>query len=219
MAPTLLGKKIGMTQVFREDGRIVPVTVVEAGPCVVTQVKRKASDGYDALQIGLGSRRPHVANAGHRHTATKPETGHARKAGVAPPRFVREIPWDGTGDVKAGEPVTCSVFEGVKYVDVVGTSKGRGFAGVMKRWGFHGGPASHGQSDRERAPGSIGSNTDPARVLKGKKMGGHMGHVRRTAQNLELVRVDAARACLLIKGAVPGPNGGWVIVRKAKKRA
>ncbi len=218
MVPTLLGKKIGMTQVYLADGQAVPVTVVQAGPCTVVQVKREATDGYNALQIGIGSRRPH--GSPKRHSATKPATGHAKKSGVDPACRLREVPWDGQGEVKPGQPVTCQVFEGVRYVDVVGTSKGRGFAGVMKRHGFHGGPATHGQSDRARAPGAIGGgNSDPSRVWKGKKMPGQMGNVRRTARNLEVVRVDAERSVLLIKGAVPGPNGGWLLVRKAKTKS
>ncbi len=215
MGPALLGRKIGMTQIYLEDGKVVPVTVIQSGPCVVTQVKREASDGYNAVQIGLGARRPHDGK--RRHTASKAETGHAKKAGVEPPRMTREVPWDGKGEVQPGQQLSCRIFEGVRYVDVIGTSKGRGFAGVVKRYGFHGGPATHGQSDRHRAPGAIGGgNADPSRVWKGKKMPGHMGSVRRTVRNLEVVRVDADRAVLLVKGAVPGPNGGWLFVRKAK---
>lgn len=212
---TLLGKKIGMTQIYLADGKVVPVTVIASGPCVVTQVKRQATDGYDAVQIGLGTRKRF--QAGRRHTATKAATGHAKKAGVEPARMIREIPWDGKEEVQPGQQITCKIFEGIKFVDVVGTSKGRGFAGVVKRHGFHGGPATHGQSDRERAPGAIGGgNSDPSRVWKGQRMPGHMGSVRRTARNLELVRVDAEKSLLLVKGAVPGPNGGYLIVRKAK---
>ena len=215
MVQTLLGRKVGMTQVYLEDGRAVPVTVIQSGPCVVTQVKREATDGYNALQIGYGVLKAY--NPKKRHTASKAETGHAKKAGVEPSRMVREIPWDGKDEVKPGQQITCQVFEGVRFVDVVGTSKGRGFAGTVKRYRFRGGPATHGQSDRERAPGAIGGgNSDPSRVWKGKKMPGHMGSVRRTARNLELVRVDAAKSILLVKGAVPGPNGGWLVVRKAK---
>ena len=215
MGQTLLGKKIGMTQIYLEDGRVVPVTVIQSGPCVVTQVKREATDGYNAIQIGYGELKAH--NPKKRHTASKAATGHAKKAGVEPCRMIREIPWDGKEEVKPGQPITCQAFEGIRFVDVVGTSKGRGFAGAVKRYGFHGGPATHGQSDRERAPGAIGGgNSDPSRVWKGKKMPGHMGSVRRTARNLELVRVDAAKSLLLVKGAVPGPNGGWLVIRKAK---
>ena len=215
MGPALIGRKIGMTQIFLEDGRIVPVTVIESGPCVVTQVKRQETDGYNALQIGFGTRKPFDSK--RLHSAPKPETGHAKKAGVQPPRRTREVSWDGQGDVKAGQQLTCKIFEGIRYVDVVGTSKGRGFAGVVKRYRFRGGPATHGQSDRERAPGAIGGgNSDPSRVWKGKKMPGHMGNVRRTARNLQLVRVDVERSVLLVRGAVPGPNGGWLLVRKAK---
>lgn len=215
MTPTLLGRKIGMTQIYLADGSSVPVTVVQAGPCVVVQVKRKATDGYDALQIGAGARKPH--GSGKATAATKPATGHAKKAGLAvPPRLLREIPWDGQGEFKAGQELTCKLFEGIQYVDVVGTSKGRGFAGVVKRHGFHGGPTTHGQSDRTRAPGSIGNNTDPARVVLGKKMAGHMGAKRSTVRSLQVVKLDAERSVLLLRGAVPGPNGGWVLVRKAK---
>lgn len=217
MGQTLIGKKVGMTQIYLEDGKAVPVTVLQAGPCVVTQVKRLAKDGYNALQIGYGERRPHDGK--RPHTATKAATGHAKKAGVAPPHMLREVPWDGEGEVKPGQQITCEIFKDVRYVDVVGTSKGRGFAGVMKRHGFHGGPATHGQSDRARAPGAIGGgNSDPSRVWKGKKMPGHMGNVRRTARSLQVVRVDAGKSILLVRGAVPGPNGGWIVVRKAKTR-
>ncbi len=226
MSQTLIGRKIGMTQIYREDGRAVPVTLVESGPCVVTQVKREKADGasrpngYNALQIGFGALKPFDARSTRRHGATKPQSGHAKKAGVTPPERTLEVPWDGQGEVKAGQQLTCKMFEGVKFVDVTGTSKGRGMAGVVKRYKFGGGPATHGQSDRQRAPGSIaGGNSDPSRVWKGKRMPGHMGAVRRTVRNLELVRIDADRSLLLIHGAVPGPNGGWLIVRKSKTKS
>ena len=220
MSQTLIGRKIGMTQIYLEDGKAVPVTVVEGGPCVITQIKRESTDGYNALQIGFGALKAFDAKSSRRHAATKPESAHAKKAGVEPPRRIREIPWDGKGEVTPGQQITCKVFEGVKFVDVTGTSKGRGMAGVVKRYKFGGGPATHGQSDRQRAPGSIaGGNSDPSRVWLGKRMPGHMGAVRRTVRNLELVRIDADRSLLLIQGAVPGPNGGWLIVRKSKTKA
>lgn len=229
MSQTLIGRKIGMTQIYTQDGKCIPVTLVESGPCVVTQIKRETTDGYNALQIGLGSykrksfTRPML---GHQIPKTPGQNPEARKKHLTDEaksfrsvRIIREIPWDGQGEVQPGQQITCKVFEGVKFVDVTGTSKGRGMAGVVKRYRFRGGPATHGQSDRERAPGSIaGGNSDPSRVWKGKKMPGHMGAVRRTVRNLELVRIDADKSLLLIQGAVPGPNGGWLIVRKSKTK-
>jgi large subunit ribosomal protein L3 len=205
MIKGILGKKRGMTQVFREDGEVVPVTVIQAGPCVVTQVRTVSRDGYEAVQLGF--------EEGKR--LNKPLKGHLRKTGSF--RYLREVPVEGLGDLQVGQRVDVSLFKAGELVDVIGTSKGRGFAGVVKRHGFRGGPRTHGQSDRLRAPGSIGSNTFPGRVIKGKRMAGHMGNERVTVRNLEVVQVDTQRNLLLVKGAVPGPNNGLLILRKTGK--
>ncbi|MFH1022415.1 MAG: 50S ribosomal protein L3 [Planctomycetota bacterium] len=210
MISGLLGKKVGMTQVFGEGGCHIPVTVLQAGPCVVMQVKSSKTDGYNALQLGFQDRR--------RKTVTRAAQGVARKAGTEPKRFIREVGWDGADEVKAGQPVTLDTLEGVFYVDVSGIMKGRGFAGVMKRHGFAGGSATHGQSDRPRAPGSIGRQCSISKgVPKGKRMPGHMGSVPSTAKNLAIVQVDKGNNVLVVKGAVPGPNGGFVIIRRSAK--
>jgi len=201
----LIGKKIGMTQMFRPDGRAEAVTAVEAGPCMVTQVKTMANDGYDALQIGFGERR-HL---------NKPLEGHLRKTKKL--RYLREVLVGEPSNVQVGQQIDASLFQPGDLVDVTGTSKGRGFAGVVKRHGFHGGPKTHGQSDRHRAPGSIGSGTTPGRVLKGLKMAGHMGNARVTVQNLEVLEVDQDRNLLLLKGAVPGARNSLLIIRLSEK--
>ena len=205
----LLGRKIGMTQIFNEKGAVVPVTVVECGPCVITQIKTVETDGYMALQLGFADKKA--------KRVIQSEAGHAKKANTAAKRFVREIPWDGKDEVKLGQPLTVDVFKDIKWVDVIGTMKGRGFAGVVKRHHFAGGPKTHGQSDRHRAPGSIGGSAWPSRVRKGMRMGGHLGASRSTVRDMELVKIDAERNLLLIKGGVPGPNGGFVIVRQTNK--
>ena len=199
---SILGKKLRMTQVFDDEGRRIPVTVVEAGPCPVLQVKTQDRDGYQALQIGFG--------AGPK-TPPKARTGHAKKAKVDAPRWVREIPHPG-GDVEMGGQITVGDFEEVKKVDVVGITKGRGFAGTIKRWGYGRGPASHG-SKNIREPGSTGQGTYPGKVFKGKKMAGHLGHERVTVKNLDLVRIEKDKNLLLIRGAVPGPSGGLLMIR------
>jgi len=207
MVSSLLGKKIGMTQVFTETGESVPVTVIQAGPCVVLQVKSEDKDGYSAVQLGFDDKKP--------ARGKKPEIGHAEKAGTAPKRFIKEV----EGDVEQYEPgqqVTVDIFDDVAVVDVTGTTKGAGFAGVMKRWGFHGLGASHGTSKAHRSPGGIGRAASPSHIVKGTRMGGQMGVCRRTTRNLSLVRVDKERNVLLIKGSTPGPNGGYVVVRKSK---
>jgi len=210
MVTMLLGKKLGMTQAFDDKGEMRPVTALQVGPCVVMQVKTADKDGYTALQLGFQDKKD-------KH-ATKPEIGHARKhANTSPKRFVGEVPWDGQGEVKPGDVLTLGELEGIELVDVTATSKGRGFQGVVKRHGFHGGPKTHGQSNRLRAPGSIGMSASPSRVLKGMKMAGHMGHVRSTIQNLKVVALDADSHTLLVEGPVAGPSGGFVIVQKAKK--
>ena len=192
----LLGKKIGMTQVFADDGAMLPVTVIQAGPCRVMQVKSKSSDGYDAIQLGFDDRR--------RKSATKAESGHARAAKTEPKRFIREVRPLDAEKLELGQVVTVEMFKDVKSVDVIGTTKGKGFQGGMKRYGFHGHPASHGASKDHRAPGSIGSNTDPGHTRRGTRMAGHMGHARFTVANLRVVRVDAEKNLLLLRGAVPG---------------
>lgn len=209
MITNLYGRKIGMTQVFDDTGTMVPVTVIQVGPCTVLQVKTGETDGYAALQLGLDEKKG--------KNTTAPELGHAKKAGVAPPRLVREIPWDGEGEIKAGDKLTVEEFKDLSYVDVVGTTKGRGFAGVVRRHGFSGGPKTHGQSDRHRAPGSIGNSAWPARVWKGMRMAGQYGNVRRTIHGLKVVEVDVEKNLMLVKGAIPGPNGGYVEVRRGLK--
>jgi large subunit ribosomal protein L3 len=210
MAPGILGKKVGMTQVYRPDGRVVPVTVLKVGPCVVVQRKLAATDGYDAVQLGLVEFvKPARIN--------RPLTGHFKKAGVEGVKFLRELRVKGGNgeDFKAADRVLAEEFRPAEKVDVIGVSKGRGFAGLIKRHHFRGGAASHG-SMFHRAPGSIGSSSYPSRVFKGMRMAGHMGHERVTVRNLEVVEVHAEENLILVKGAVPGPNGGYVVVRRAK---
>ncbi|MHA1570736.1 MAG: 50S ribosomal protein L3 [Alphaproteobacteria bacterium] len=209
MPVSLLGKKIGMSQTYLDDGRVVPVTVIQAGPCRVVQVKTRERDGYEAVQVGFGVRK--------RQRTTKPLIGHYHKAKCEPAEWLRELPMPEGDAPEPGQTLTVAAFEGVPMVDVTGTTKGRGFAGVVKRWGFAGGPATHGCSKRHRAPGSIGMAASPDRaVLKGKKMAGHMGCRNRTVRHLEVVAIDTERSLLLVKGAVPGPNGGHVIIRESK---
>ena len=226
MVQAILGKKIGMTQVFTERGTVVPVTVIEAGPCIVTHIKTAEKDGYEAVQIGFEEAKA--------QRIKRPERGHLKAAlgdnilNIEKPkkpedqlmalRHLREVQADNIGDYKIGDRIVAgSVFAAGERVDVIGTSKGKGFQGVMKRHHFHGGPATHGQSDRRRAPGSIGSGTTPGRVFKGMRMAGRTGGDRITTQNLEIVRIDAERNLVLIKGAVPGADGGLVMIRKAVK--
>jgi large subunit ribosomal protein L3 len=210
MSPGILGKKIGMTQIFRPDGQVVPVTLLKAGPCMVVQRKTPATDGYDAVQLGLLEFvKPARIN--------KPSTGHLKKAGVEGAKFIREFKLNGgNGDLKAGDKVLVDQFKPKDMVDVVGISKGRGFAGVVKRHHFRGGEGSHG-SMFHRAPGSIGASSFPSRVVPGMRMGGHMGNAQVTVRNLEVIDVDTEDNVLAVKGAVPGPNGGYVVVRRAKR--
>ncbi len=205
----VLGEKLGMTQVFDENNRIVPVTVVKAGPCVVTQVRTPENDGYAAVQIAFGAVDP--------RKVTKPEAGHFAKAGVPPRRYLVEIRTDDASSYTVGQEVTTDIFGGGAKVDVIGTSKGKGYAGVMKRHNFRGLGAGHGVQRKHRSPGSIGACATPARVFKGTRMAGRMGNVRTTTLNLTVHAVDAERGLLLIKGAVPGPRGGMVLVRTAVK--
>ena len=210
MSPGILGKKIGMSQVFREDGQAVPVTLLKAGPCMVVQRKTPTADGYDAVQLGLVEFiKPQRIN--------KPITGHLKKAGAEGARFMREFHLrPGDDDFKAGDQVLVDQFKPKDMVDVIGISKGRGFAGVVKRHHFRGGEGSHG-SMFHRAPGSIGASSYPSRVVPGMRMGGHMGNERVTVRNLEIIDVDTQDNVLVVKGAVPGPNGGYVVVRRAKR--
>jgi large subunit ribosomal protein L3 len=205
----LLGEKLGMTQVFDENNRIVPVTVVKVGPCVVTQVRTPENDGYSALQLGFGEIDPRKVN--------KPEGGHFAKAGVTPRRHLVELRTEDATTFEVGQELTAEVFDGVAKVDVIGTSKGKGTAGVMKRHGFKGLGAGHGVQRKHRSPGSIGGCATPSRVYKGLRMAGRMGAVRTTTLSLNLHKVDAERGLLLIKGAIPGPKGGLVLVRSAVK--
>jgi large subunit ribosomal protein L3 len=218
MVTAILGKKIGMTQIFDADGTRIPVTVVQAGPCTVLQVKTSdGADGYDALQLGFDDVKP--------HRTTIPQIGHARKAQTSPKRFIREIRLDKPTDESVGDTVTVDIFteQKIKYVDVIGTTKGKGFQGPMKRHGFGGFPASHGTERKHRAPGSIGGHSSnlgsSGGIRKGKKMAGQMGNVRQTVQSHALVEVDPEHNMLLIAGSVPGPKNGYVIVSKAKFRS
>jgi large subunit ribosomal protein L3 len=213
MSPGILGRKIGMTQIFRPDGQVVPVTLLKAGPCAVVQRKTPATDGYDAVQLGLVEFvKPKRLN--------KPKTGHLKKANVEGAKFVREFRLDqdrpASGDFKPGDQVLVTDFKPTDKVDVIGVSKGRGFAGLVKRHNFRGGDATHG-SMFHRAPGSIGASSFPSRVLPGMRMAGHMGHAQVTVRNLEVIDVDADDNVLVVKGAVPGPNGGYVVVRRARQ--
>lgn len=201
----ILGKKVGMTQLFTETGEVVPVTVIEAGPCYVTQIKTEAMDGYNAIQIGFG----------HAKRLNKPQKGHL---GELPPlRYLREIRTDDVDQYQVGQVIDVSLFEQGETVDVTGISKGKGFAGAMKRHHFGGGPITHGQSDRQRAVGSIGAGTTPGRVYKGLRRPGHMGNERVTVLNLKVVKVDPERNLLAVRGAIPGPKDGLVYVRKSAK--
>ena len=207
----LLGEKLGMTQVWDADNKLVPITVIKAGPCVVTQVRDAATDGYAAVQIGFGAIDP--------RKVTKPMTGHFEKAGVTPRRHLVELRTADATDYSLGQEVTAETFEAGQVVDVTGTTKGKGFAGVMKRHGFHGVSSSHGAHRNHRKPGSIGGCATPGRVFKGMRMAGRMGGERQTTQNLTIHAVDADRGLILVKGAVPGPRGGVVLLRTAAKGA
>lgn len=198
----MIGRKIGMTQLFRDDGEVV-VTAIEAGPCVVTQVKTEAKDGYNAVQLGFGEAK----------RVNSPQKGHLKGTGQF--RYLREFGVDDISSVRVGQRVDVDMFKPGDLVDVTGISKGKGFAGVVKRHHFAGGPKTHGQSDRHRAPGSVGATTFPGRVLKGTRMAGRMGNKRVTVRNLKVIEVDTARHLLLVKGAVPGSRKGLLLIRKA----
>jgi large subunit ribosomal protein L3 len=209
----ILGKKVGMTQVFDERGEVVPVTVIEAGPCFVAQIKTVERDGYSAIQMGMEETKP--------KRLTKPQLQHLQKSSLPALRFLREFRMDMEDiahlELEEGSKVTVDIFEAGELVDVTGTSKGKGFAGVVKRHGFRGGPKSHGQSDRLRAPGSIGACKTPGRVFKGMRMPGRMGNERVTVQGLKVVMVDPERNLLAVRGAVPGAKNGLLMVRQARK--
>ncbi len=209
MKKAILGKKIGMTQIFDENGKVVPVTVVEAGPCVVSQKKTVETDGYNAVQIGFGDVRPKLVN--------KPMKGHFDKSDVAPKKVLRECRLEDISTYNVGDIIKADVFANGEKVDVVGTSKGKGYAGVIKRWNFGRLKESHGTGPVVRKGGSIGACSDPSRVFKGKKMSGHLGAERVTVQNLTVAKVDAENNLIAIKGAVPGPNGGIVMISDSVK--
>ncbi len=207
MAIGLLGKKIGMTRIFDDGGTAVSVTLIEAGPCKVIQKKSKEKESYQAIQMGFEEKKE--------NRTSQPLQGHFKKAGLKPYRFLKEFRYE-EGDYEIGQVISLDIFEGVDFVDIVGVSKGRGFAGAVKRWGFHGGPATRG-SMTHRILGSIGS-TDSARVYKGKRMAGRMGGKQITTQSLRIIKRDAANNILVVEGAVPGPNGGILVIKKAIKR-
>jgi large subunit ribosomal protein L3 len=202
-----LGRKIGMSQVFEENGGVVPVTVIEAGPCVVTQIKTQETDGYEAVQLGFGETRK----------LNEPMKGHLKNSRLV--RHLREVKADDLSEFQVGQQIGVNIFEPGELVDIIAQSKGRGFAGTIKRHGFGGGPSTHGQSDRARAPGSIGGGTTPGRVFKGLKMAGHMGNEKVTVKNLRVVRVNPERNLLLVKGGVPGAPNGLLMIRRTGKKA
>jgi large subunit ribosomal protein L3 len=206
----LLGKKIGMTQIFDETGGAVPVTLIEAGPCYVTQIRKTENDGYTAVQLGFEEIKPKRLTGG--------QLGHLKRNDLPPLRYIREFRFGPVDEVAEGDKLTVEHFAVGDNVDVIGTSKGKGFAGGVKRYGFGGGPRTHGQSDRLRAPGSHGSTTTPGRVFKGSRGPGHMGSVRVTSQNLLVALVDAERNLIGVRGSVPGPRGGLVMVKEARKQ-
>lgn len=207
---SILGKKLGMTQLFDEKGEVVPVTVIEAGPCYVAQIKTEESDGYRAIQLGFEEVKP--------KRLTNGQKGHLEHNSLPLLRHLREIRVKDDETYKVGQKITVGIFDAGERVDVVGKSKGRGFAGTVKRHGFHRQPTTHGQSDRERAPGSIGATTGTGRVFKGKRMAGRMGNARVTSENLLVAMVDPERNLLAVRGSVPGPKGGLVLVKPARKQ-
>ncbi len=210
MLKGLIGRKIGMTQIFDESGRAIPVTLLEAGPCFVSQVKNAETDGYSAVQLAFGEVKP--------KRLSKAELGHLKTNNLPPVRVLREFRTKKLEDINPGDELKASVFATGEYVDVIGTSKGKGFAGAMKRHGFHGGPKSHGQSDRQRSPGSSGSGTTPGRVYKGKRRPGHMGDVQVTSSHIRIAMVDPERNLIAVQGSVPGAKGGTVVIKEARKQ-
>lgn len=224
MKKAILATKVGMTQIFGEDGTLTPVTVLQAGPCVVTQVKTMENDGYEAVQVGYADKKDKVVNKDksgkkeivHRHGVTKAEQGHFAKAGVSGKRFVREFKFENAGEYQLAQEIKVDIFEAGDKVDATAISKGKGFQGAIKRHNQHRGPMTHG-SKYHRHAGSNGAASDPSKVFKGKKMPGRMGHVQVTVQNLEVVRVDAENNLLLVKGSVPGPKKSLVTIKEAVK--
>ena len=208
MKKGLIGKKIGMTQIFNEEGKVIPVTVIEAGPCVVSQVKTEETDGYNSIQLGFGAIKESKVN--------KPERGHFTKANIASARYLREIRVDSIEDVKVGDELKADIFMAGDKIDIQGTSKGKGFQGVIKRHGQHRGPMGHG-SMYHRRPGSMGSTSTPGRVFKGKKLPGHMGAETVTIQNLEVIKVDLDKNIILVKGSVPGAKGSILKIKSSVK--
>ena len=206
----LIGLKVGMTQIFDDSGNIVPVTLIEAGPCFVTQIRRPKRDGYTAIQLGFGEVNPRRLSGG--------QLGHLKRNDMAPLRYLREFRVKELEDLKEGDQIAVDVFVVGDRVDVIGTSKGKGFAGAVKRYGFRGGPKTHGQSDRQRAPGSHGATSTPGRVFKGSRGPGHMGSARVTSQNVRVELVDPERNLLAVRGSVPGPRGGLVVIKEARKQ-
>ena len=206
MIPGIIGKKIGMSQVFNDNGKAEAVTVIEAGPCTVTQIKTAAKEGYEAVQLGFGMAKK----------LSKAEQGHLKESGKL--KELREFRVESTAEVKVGDKVDVNLFKTGDFVNVIGISKGKGFAGVVKRHGFHGGPKTHGQTDRHRAPGAIGATTSPGRVLKGMRMAGHMGHEQITVKGLKVYKTDPEHNLLLVQGAVPGAKNGLLLISKATKR-
>ncbi len=209
MKKGIIGKKVGMTQIFDEKGKVIPVTVIEAGPCVVTQKKTAENDGYEAVQVGFGDQKP--------QRLKKPLKGHFDKGGVAPKKTLRELRLDDISSLNVGDLIKADVFEAGEHVDVTGTSKGKGYAGVIKRWNFHRLKESHGTGPVARHAGSLGAISDPSRVFPGHKAAGHLGAETVTIQNLTVAKVDAENNLIAIKGAVPGPNGGIVVIRDSVK--
>lgn len=207
MKEGILGRKLGMTQIFDKDGKVIPVTIIEAGPCPVIQSKTEESDGYDAIQIGFDTIKE--------SKVFKPGLGHFKKVNVKPVRFIKEI--RGKFQYKTGDEITIDIFKEDEYVDVTGISKGKGFAGGVKRWGWKGGGASHGSMSHRRI-GAVGTGTTPGRVLKGKTMPGHMGFKKNTVQNLKIMKIDKEKNLLVVKGAVPGIKDGYIIIRKSVKK-
>ena len=210
MLKGLIGRKIGMTQIFDENGAAVPVTLIEAGPCFVSQVKTVETDGYNAVQLAFGEAKP--------KRLTKAHLGHLKVNDLPPVKVLREFRTKKLDEIQAGDKLDASVFAAGEHVDVVGTSKGKGFAGSVKRYGFKGGPRTHGQSDRMRSPGSSGSGTTPGRVFKGKRRPGHMGDVQVTSSHIRVAMVDPERNLIAVQGSVPGPKGGTVVIKEARKQ-
>lgn len=211
MVEGIIGKKIGMTQIFDDDGSVIPVTIISAGPCAVIQMKTKSKDGYAAVQLGFLEEKPF-------RKANKPIRGRFAKSEIDPTRILREFKYDESGDIKVGDKFSVELFKVGEKVHVSGKSIGKGFAGVMKRWGFHGGKDTHG-SMFHRRPGSIGSSAYPSRVMKGKKLPGHMGNSRVTKKNLTVIDTDKENNILIVKGSIPGSNGGYVLIKKAGFKA